>query len=175
MSKRSILEHPKVAAWLAAMPPADAREVEGLCALGRPALPQGHRPFFYYALACLDTPPSPDPTYSPTAGGWSWLVALSECYEKAQSDVVLQLALDHAGTAQDLKHLSETPGLDVPWSLLSLSDLHALADQPGSTLPSLTHELCMMQADRERTLAPDHIALKQSLAAKRLELDRAYC
>lgn len=174
MSKRPILEHPKVAAWLAALPPDDAREIEGQWAFGRPALPDGHRAYFYFALACLDAPPSPDPTYAPLAGGHSWLAALIECYEKVQSDVVLQLALDQAGTAQDLQHLVGAPGMDAPWSLLSLTDLHALADQPGCTLQSLAHELCNLQTDRERTLAPDHKALKQSLATKRLELDRDY-
>lgn len=174
-TKASILDHPTVAAWLNKLPLADAQEVEGQHALGRPTLSDGFRPYFYFVLARLDITPSPWPTYSARAGGQTWLAALLNCFEQVQSDVVIQLALDQAGTSKDLRLLADAPGISEPWSLLSVADLEALVvEQPDCTLHSLAHELCLMQADRLRTLAPNHLPLKKSLAAKRLELHRHY-
>lgn len=179
LPRQQIFEHPVVAAWMPKLHPADQEELvrtHGDWIATVPADKVGHRPYFYFALACLDaTPVAQEPSYALPAGGCSWLEELVYLYRKIQSDVLIQLALDCASTATDLRLLADSPDMQLPWSVLDLTDYSATQTiAPGNNLQALAFELAHLQADRLRQLAPEHTALEEALAAKRLELSKDF-
>lgn len=171
--KRPILEHLVVKAWRKRLHPADHAEVRQQFAARGPGK-DGHLAYFFYALACLDPSPLPEPTYAAQAGQQSWLSALIACYQLVQSDVMIQVALDLAGTATDLERLSSNPDMAQPWTLIDLSDYRALPASDRDSLTTVVNALCHLQSDRKWQLDKDRKGLETALTMKRLELAREY-